>query len=84
MIDLHEKRMVCEVLDSMRACHETRNYAGLAGLIAQVQDYVNRMESGLSASRITSYDAYDLIKARKYAKAMNAIETRWPKIKDRT
>ena len=48
-------RYVCEVLDEIRKCHETRNYAILLSLIEEVQTMVNRMEAGLS-------DASDLKK----------------------
>lgn len=40
-------RTMCEVLDEMRQCHKTRNYAPLLGLIEEVQSMGNRMEAGL-------------------------------------
>ena len=48
-------RYVCEVLDEMRKCDKTRNYAILPSLIEEVQTMVNRMEAGLS-------DKKDLLK----------------------
>lgn len=41
-------RTLCSVLDEMRRCHDTRNFAPLAGLIEDAQTYANRMEAKLS------------------------------------
>lgn len=41
-------RTLCDVLDEMRKCHETRNYAGLMALVEEAQSKANRMESGLA------------------------------------
>lgn len=41
-------RTLCEALEDMRKCVKTANYAGLPGLIEEVQIRANRMESGLS------------------------------------
>lgn len=40
-------RTLCGVLDEMRKCNETRNYAYLLSLIEEAQHYGNRMESAL-------------------------------------
>ena len=48
-------RTLCDVLDEMRKCHETRNYAGLMALVEEAQSKANRMESGLA-------DKKDLVK----------------------
>lgn len=48
-------RTLCDVLDEMRKCHETRNYASLLALIEEAQSKGNRMESGLN-------DKHDLVK----------------------
>ncbi len=40
-------RYVCSVLDEMRTCNKTRNYAVLSALIEEAQILVNRMESAL-------------------------------------
>lgn len=48
-------RFLCSVLEDMRKCNETRNYAPLAGLIEEAQILGNRMESGLG-------DKKDLVK----------------------
>jgi len=44
-------RLICDVLYEMRACHKTRNYAYLNGLIEEVQTMANRMESALEDLR---------------------------------
>jgi len=41
-------RTLCSVLDEMRKCYETRNFAPLHGLIEEAQTYGNRMEAKLS------------------------------------
>ena len=48
-------RTLCDILDEMRKCHETRNYAGLMSLVEEAQSVANRMEAGLG-------DKKDLIK----------------------
>ena len=48
-------RTLCDVLEEMRKCHETRNYASLLALVEEAQSMANRMESGLA-------DKKDLIK----------------------
>lgn len=41
-------RTLCNVLEEMRKCYETRNFSPLAGLIEEAQSMGNRMEAGLS------------------------------------
>lgn len=41
-------RTLCSVLEEMRKCYETRNFAPLRGLIEEAQTYGNRMEAKLS------------------------------------
>lgn len=41
-------RSLCDVLEEMRKCFETRNFAPLLGLIEEAQSMGNRMEAGLS------------------------------------
>lgn len=48
-------RTLCDVLEEMRKCHETRSYAGLLALVEEAQAKANRMEAGLE-------DKKDLIK----------------------
>jgi len=40
-------RTLCSVLEEMRKCYETRNFAQLHGLIEEAQTYSNRMEAKL-------------------------------------
>ena len=40
-------RTVCGVLQEMRSCFNTRNFAGLLGLIEEAQSMANKMESSL-------------------------------------
>lgn len=41
------QRTLCDVLDEIRKCHETRNYSYLPGLIEEAQSMGNRMEAAL-------------------------------------
>lgn len=77
-----EDRYVCSVLDSMRSMHKARNYGAFAGLIEQVQEYVNRMEDGLSASSRTGRETYDALKEKDIEKGMGILEKRWPRLKE--
>jgi hypothetical protein len=40
-------RYLCDVLEEMRKCYKTRNFASLLGLIEEAQTLGNRMEAGL-------------------------------------
>lgn len=51
-------RTICDVLEAMRKCYETRNFSYLPGLIEECQNMANRMEAAL-------YDKNDLYKARE-------------------
>jgi hypothetical protein len=51
-------RTICDVLEEMRACNKTKNYAGLDGLIEEAQSMANRMEAGL-------YDQKDFQRMKK-------------------
>jgi hypothetical protein len=44
-------RYLCDVLEEMRKCHKTRNFAPLLGLIEEAQTLANRMEAGLGERR---------------------------------
>ena len=44
-------RTLCDVLEAMRKCYETRNFSYLLGLIEEAQDMGNRMESSLYAGK---------------------------------
>lgn len=51
-------RFLCDVLDEMRKCHETRNFSYMLGLIEEAQVLGNRMEAALD-------DKKDLLRWRK-------------------
>ena len=53
----YPNRTMCDILEAMRKCHQTRNYSYLSGLIEEAQNLANRMEAGL-------YDKRDLTRAR--------------------
>jgi len=44
-------RTLCDVLEEMRKCDKTKNYAAINSLIEEVQILGNRMESGLEQKR---------------------------------
>lgn len=44
-------RTLCDVLEDMRRCDTTKNYAALSSLIEEAQTMGNRMESGLGDQR---------------------------------
>lgn len=44
-------RTGCDVLEEMRKCHSTRNYASLLALVEEMQSIANRMEAGLEDKR---------------------------------
>lgn len=50
-VEYYDNRMLCTVLEEMRACYKTRNFAGLLGLIEEAQSMGNRMESALEDKR---------------------------------
>ena len=48
-------RYICNVLEEMRSCYKTRNFAPLMGLIEEAQTLANRMEAGLEDKRDVAY-----------------------------
>lgn len=75
----YPNRTVCSVLDEMRAMHKTHNYAGLLGLIEEVQTMVNRMEAAL-------HDKGDIRDAHKHIKELKKeikeLETKKEKLNE--
>jgi hypothetical protein len=57
----YPNRTLCDVLEEMRKCNETKNYSYLEGLIEEAQSMANRMEASLS-------DKHDYERARKAKK----------------
>ena len=47
-MSLYVNRTLCEVLEEMRACFKTRNFASLSGLIEETQSMGNKMEAKLN------------------------------------
>lgn len=55
----------------MRSCYETRNFAGLMGLIEEAQSLANRMEGALNEWNDTEYkmdDVHSMTKKRRELK----------------
>lgn len=44
---MYLNRTMCDVLEEMRKCNKTRNYAQLLGLVEEAQSMANRMEARL-------------------------------------
>lgn len=40
-------RTLCDVLEEMRKCYETRNFSGILGLVEEAQSMGNKMEAAL-------------------------------------
>lgn len=55
----YTSRTICEVLEEMRKCNETRNYAPMLSLIEEAQSMSNRMENAIG-------DKHEVIKREKY------------------
>ena len=72
-------RTLCEVLEAMRKCNETRNYSYLTGLVEEAQNMGNKMEAGL-------YDKGDYESVRderkKEEKKLKEIKEEIEKMKD--
>lgn len=63
-------RTLCDVLDEMRKCSKTRNYAHLEGLVEEAQTMANRMEAGLDAKRDLKHYTSKLKELKAEAKAL--------------
>lgn len=49
MFDIYGlNRTACDVLEELRTCHTSRNYAALPGLVEELQSMFNRMEAKLN------------------------------------
>jgi len=60
----YPNRTMCEVLDEMRECYKSRNFAPVLGLIEEVQIMGNKMEASLN-------DKKDLEAMREQRSKMN-------------
>ena len=74
-------RTLCSVLEEMRRCHETRNFAPLHGLIEEAQTYGNRMEAKLS-----DVQEYESLKKRykKLKEEVDQLKGQLPSDKQRS
>jgi hypothetical protein len=64
-------RTLCDTLQEMRKCYETRNFGPIASLIEEAQIYGNRMEA-----KLTDIKEYDRMKERykKISKKVKEME----------
>ena len=71
-------RTICDTLEAMRKCYETRNFSYLPGLIEEAQNLANRMESALWDQKEFKYRAkeHKKLKAeiKKLEKTKEALE----------
>ena len=44
-------RTLCDILEEMRKCYDTRNFSHILGLIEEAQSMANRMEASLDDKR---------------------------------
>lgn len=69
----YPSRPLCEVLEEMRKCYETRNFSYLSGLIEEAQSMGNRMEAGLEDKHGILYCHKEKRKAEKELKEVQAV-----------
>lgn len=76
---VYPNRTVCDVLEEMRKCNETRNYAYLHALIEELQSLANRMEAAL-------YDVKDVNylrdQKRKLKREVRKLESKLESLKE--
>ena len=65
-------RTICDVLEAMRKCNETRNYSYLTGLIEEAQNYANRMEAALWDQKDIGYLRDEISALKKEKKELEA------------
>ena len=65
-------RTLCDVLDEMRKCYETRNFCSLNGLIEEAQSMGNRMEAALEDSKSIKNLQEEVSKLNKEVKKLEA------------
>ena len=47
----YPNRTMCDVIEELRKCFETRNFSSALGLAEEIQSMANRMEASLSDKR---------------------------------
>jgi hypothetical protein len=61
-------RVVCDVLEEMRTCTKTLNFALIPSLVEEVQTMVNRMEMALGDLKDLQALKDDIVKKKKELK----------------
>ena len=69
-VSIYRHRFLCDVLEEMRGCHRSRNFASLLGLIEETQSMGNRMEAVIEVK-----DDYE--KIYKHAKELSTKCDEW-------
>ena len=72
----HLNRTLCDVLDEMRSCWKTRNFAPIAGLIEEAQGMGNRMEASLYEVKYLKKLGEQYLQARRDMKELEAEKAR--------
>ena len=68
-------RHVCDVLEEMRTCTKTLNFALIPSLVEEAQTMVNRMEMALADMRDLKYLKEEIVKnKKKYKKLKKKVE----------
>lgn len=76
----YPNRTLCAVLEEMRDCFKTYNFAPIKGLIEEAQSLGNRMEAGLSDVR----DAEDMRREkRRLKKQIAKLEDKLEKLEEK-
>jgi len=77
---VYPNRTLCDVLEEMRKCYETRNFAPVLALIEEAQSMGNRMEAALHDKRdITRWnEEWSKVKAKvtKVKQELEQLESR--------
>ncbi len=63
---------MCDVLEEMRKCDKTKNYAYLLSLIEEVQSMANRMEAALADTKDIKNLQEEISKMKKEIKTLEA------------
>ena len=65
-------RTACGVLDEMRHCYKTRNFAYIMGLIEELQSICNRMEANIENKNDAERYRKDRSRLRKEVRLLEA------------
>ena len=76
-------RTACDVLQEMRGCFKTRNFAGLMGMVEELQSICKRMEAGLGDKRdVQSYTKERSDLRKEVKKLALEVEEKKAKLKE--